>query len=300
VSCNSNTFLVKTQAMSSNNDSSTPPTLAASNLAELLAIIQQQEQLQRSARLQARMLLDPNGIGMQSNTIILPVAHHQALDQALVQIIGPPQTVIPVAIPRTLPATSRPLLLDGSLLNSLRLPPLGIPVGASDTNDFHLPLAFIQALQPIGALNNHGLLSAGGSSVSNGREPGQTTATATATVTSMNVLSPSLLSSGGNKKSKCSLSTASGTPSKRRCVSEDKPLDLTTNGKSDESAGSSSETVSCLLSDTTFQAFQMDTETEPLTAKRFGCECGVSFLSLDTLTSHRRYYCRLEIYSGCS
>lgn len=81
--------------MSSNNES--PPTIAAANLAELLAIIQQQEQIQRGVRLQQdsirmQSLLDPNGRGTQS-TIILPVAHHQALDQALVQIIGPPQTV---------------------------------------------------------------------------------------------------------------------------------------------------------------------------------------------------------------
>lgn len=46
-------------------------------------------------------------------------------------------------------------------------------------------------------------------------------------------------------RARSALSTAPQTPSKRRCSSADKPLDLSTtsNVKSDESARSSSETV---------------------------------------------------------
>jgi hypothetical protein len=71
---------------------------SVANLAELLAVLQQREQLRQNAALRqnaTRMqsLLDPNGLGASSNTIILPVAFHQAADPALIQIVGPPQTV---------------------------------------------------------------------------------------------------------------------------------------------------------------------------------------------------------------
>lgn len=63
---------------------------SVANLAELLAAIQQREQLrqnvlrQNATRMQS--LLDPNGLGATSNTIILPVAYHQAVDPALIQV----------------------------------------------------------------------------------------------------------------------------------------------------------------------------------------------------------------------
>jgi hypothetical protein len=39
----------------------------------------------------------------------------------------------------------------------------------------------------------------------------------------------------------------------------------------------------------------MDTEAEKVLEKKFACECGVAFLSADTLTSHRKYYCRNRV-----
>lgn len=39
----------------------------------------------------------------------------------------------------------------------------------------------------------------------------------------------------------------------------------------------------------------MDAEVEKPPEKRFSCDCGVSFLSADTLNSHRKYYCRFRV-----
>jgi hypothetical protein len=67
------------------------PSASVVNLAELLAALQQREQMRQNAVLRqnaTRMqtLLDPNGLGTGGNTIILPVAYHQETDPALIQV----------------------------------------------------------------------------------------------------------------------------------------------------------------------------------------------------------------------
>lgn len=64
----------------------------------------------------------------------------------LMQVVGPPQTLVPVAISRSLPTTaSRPLLLDPTLVGALQIPSW-VPIvsgGASTSGEFALPLAYM-------------------------------------------------------------------------------------------------------------------------------------------------------------
>src|SRR5262245_3588077 len=135
-----------------------------------------------------------------------------------------------------MPVVSKPLLLDGALLSSLRLASNGrIPLGTA--GDFHLPLAYIQQWPPIPTLIATCPQATTDQAASN--------ATATATITSMNALSPSLLATATkngkatkrsayvvqkrnltekdfpifNFRARSALSAASASPNKRRCSS---------------------------------------------------------------------------------
>lgn len=86
-----------------------------------------------------------------------------------------------------MPVVSRPLLLDGALLPSLRLASNG-RVSLGSTGEFHLPLTCIQQWPPMPSLLTP--------CQTTDRAASQSGATATATVTSMSSISPSLLVNG--------------------------------------------------------------------------------------------------------
>uniref|UniRef100_A0A1I7S1Q4 C2H2-type domain-containing protein n=1 Tax=Bursaphelenchus xylophilus TaxID=6326 RepID=A0A1I7S1Q4_BURXY len=228
------------------------------NFADAIAAIVQQQAQQQQLLLQQQLQQQQQkaisnilGVGAQ-NTLILPVAYHSQSDPSVIQVVGPAQTIIPVAISRQVPVTSRSLLLDSAFASQLQLPIHGKFPLNPQAGEFGLPLAFV-----------HQLNSQNGPSTSNGN------VTATATILSGTELNPTLL---GRKRMRTSSSSSS---SKRFCDSAEsssRPLDLSQkNGPKEEDKANAEA------------------------KKPFACDCGVAFMSKETLTSHRKYYCKNRV-----
>ncbi|CAD5207205.1 unnamed protein product [Bursaphelenchus okinawaensis] len=219
------------------------------NFADAIAAIIQQQQSQQQVLLQQQLqqqaVSNILGVG-QTNTIILPVGYHNQSDSSIIQVVGPVQTVIPVAISRTVPVASRSLMLDAAFASQLQIPPK-LPLN-QPSGEFGLSLAFLSQNNPTQSTSNN--------------------VTATATVLSGNELNPSLL---GRKRIR---TTSSSSSTKRFCDSAEsssRPLDLSQKPKEDE-------------------------PTDKSDAKKpFACDCGVSFMTNETLTSHRKYYCKNRV-----
>ncbi|KAI6181458.1 hypothetical protein M3Y98_00831500 [Aphelenchoides besseyi] len=251
-------------------------------------------------------LLESRNMCGVTNTIILPVGYHQSVDPNVIQVIGAPQTVIPVAISKNLSISTRPLLLDGSLINQLQLP--GRLTLNPLPNEFGLPLAFIQ---PLSILNNGvTAVSSNGSKTTgmnanplvtsamqlNGRTnqnstPFATThspvgeqqplsARATATIIASTALSPSIITGSTKKRPRNTLSSSSA---KRRCDSIDsRPLDLS---------------IRTEVRGLTPTHVTDNEEAINQTSRTHVCDCGVSFYLASILESHQRYYCKNRVIS---
>jgi len=82
---------------------------------------------------------------MGNGAILLPVAYHSHSHGEIIQVVGPPQTVIPIAISRSATLnvnfTPRPLMIDASLAPNLDLCASAIVLGHAGKAPFHLPIA---------------------------------------------------------------------------------------------------------------------------------------------------------------
>uniref|UniRef100_A0A915EF42 C2H2-type domain-containing protein n=1 Tax=Ditylenchus dipsaci TaxID=166011 RepID=A0A915EF42_9BILA len=231
-----------------------------------------------------------------SALIILPVAFHNHPDEQLVQLIGLPQTIIPVAIHKQASPQllfNQPLLLDAVHMNQLILPQgMQVPIAADSTSsnpDFYLPLAFVQH-QKINSrtavVPDCSTLVVGetsplhfdiGPCTSNGRnadlEPSkEKTQHSTPTIITL------------NKELK---------RNRFESIEEDiVPLDLSLHKHSRTTPTDITvlPSSSCILQVT-------DQPQLVQQSKRYLCECGVSFISVDTLRAHRKFYCRNRVPS---
>ncbi|KAI6220229.1 C2H2-type domain-containing protein [Aphelenchoides besseyi] len=249
-------------------------------------------------------LLETGNMCGVTNTIILPVGYHQSVDSNVIQVVGAPQTVIPVAISKNLSISTRPLLLDGSLTNQLQLP--GRLTLNPLPNEFGLPLAFIQplsllnngvttvssnankttgmnanplvtsAMQLNGRTNRNPISLVATRSPVNEQQP--LSARATATIIASTALSPSIITGTTKKRPR---NTSSSSSAKRRCDSIDsRPLDLSIRS---EVRGSTPTHVAD------------DEEARNRTNRTHACDCGVSFYLASILESHQKYYCKNRV-----
>ncbi|KAH7714261.1 Zinc fingerC2H2 type family protein [Aphelenchoides avenae] len=201
-----------------------------------------------------RPLMEPQ---ISSNTIVLPVAYHSLADPNAVQLIGPPQTVIPVAIGQTMPPAVRPLLLDANFAPNISLPAEFVQIASTA---FNLPLAYLQTLLP-------------------------TTTVATANASPLGA-SATEIQAGVNEAR--SSGTGRSSAQKRKCDSTDsKPLDLRT-----VKSGSHRDTVPDGRK--TLKATTSDERKESTSERPYQCECGVSFMIEETFETHKRYYCKFR------
>ncbi|KAI1708327.1 zinc finger, C2H2 type [Ditylenchus destructor] len=233
----------------------------------------------------------PTVDGLSNNTILLPVAFHNLPQEQLVQIVGPPQTIVPVAIYKNSACSSiRPLLLDSIYASQLCFPRQTVSV-ANFPSQFSLPLAFFQS--PQSKLTRQWSTETG-----KGLHNGLSTA---------HELSPSkkrsmsdsqnlehIAGSSGNGTNAESVFSIPNSPcTKRRKMdssSDGEPLDLSKKFSNTSKRNQLSPTLTGASEQTVARSNKGGGSTLP--QKKFHCDCGVSFVSADTLIAHKKFYCK--------
>lgn len=195
------------------------------------------------------------------NAILLPVAYNVRTDAQVMQVIGLPQVVIPVAIPK--PSTGAfapmPLMLECSLITGVELPQMTIPVNSTDLNSpFFLPIAVRPNAATAASRQLPQHFSSPTQTVVKPASPMQTT--------------PKSGGGGGSG------------------LEAPKPLDLSKRRPNSRSSSSfpKTSTPESRQSTTTTTIRSADDSDKP-----FVCNCGISFSNISTLNGHKKFYCKV-------
>uniref|UniRef100_A0A914X031 C2H2-type domain-containing protein n=1 Tax=Plectus sambesii TaxID=2011161 RepID=A0A914X031_9BILA len=209
----------------------------------------------------------PNSVGAPSgaqacqpppNAILLPVAYNLRTDAQVMQVIGLPQVVIPVAIPK--PSSGAfaplPLMLEFSLIAGVELPQMTIPVNSTDLNSpFFLPVA----------IRSNSIAASSRQLPQHFSSPTQTARSSASPLQTATKNSAALGADGS------------------------KPLDLSKRRPSSRCSS---------LAKTSTPEIRLPPTTRPPDDgdnKPFVCNCGISFSNMNTLNGHKKFYCKIAV-----